>query len=211
MERRDSTPTREHTYRTTHVASTIGGFGVPVLAGAVGNDFSSLSDLSLMIATVARIECQPLTTDLAAYSTELGRSQMAHFLIDALAQPIMPVAWVGGLEGGVTQISRQPSIHSFDLAQMLGLHMGRVEKQILQTKKQLEVFVGLADTVELVTAEIDLWLMNALLQGSYSACLEHGSGRSAGDAKVHVERLLSGSRFQLNGPIHQAQVPYSAH
>ena len=133
---------------------------------------------------------------LVNISRYLGYSQMEYFLLDQLAKPLLPVAWIGGINGEIQRVTKTPVVHAFDLAQMLGIVMMRIEK----------VSRGGRDKDEII--ETDLLLLEILLVGASSACMNIPSGRLAGDSQIHLQRLLRGERFVKYGSMRYSAVPF---
>lgn len=136
-----------------------------------------------MTCLAQNIETVRTALDLEGFSRQLGHRQMEHFVANPDAKPLLPVAWAGGEGGGLLPVTRKPVVHALDLAQMLAVRMGR----------------------------FDVELFTSLLEGAICACNENTSGRLSGDARIHLERILGGQRFQRTGPMVYARAPYCSH
>ena len=91
---------------------------------------------------------------LVNISRYLGYSQMEYFLLDQLAKPLLPVAWIGGINGEIQRVTKTPVVHAFDLAQMLGIVMMRMEKVSRSGRDKDKII------------ETDLLLLEILLVGA---------------------------------------------
>ncbi|NCO98367.1 hypothetical protein GW864_04345, partial [bacterium] len=50
-----------------------------------------------VVNMVMTAEIMSENVELGAISRQLGYSQMEYFLLDQLAKPLLPVAWIGGI------------------------------------------------------------------------------------------------------------------
>jgi hypothetical protein len=151
--------------------------------------------------------------ELGNINIELGYSQMGYFMACEMARPQMPVAWVGEEAGRVYQVTKLPVVNAFDLAQMLGVVVARMEWAnthdkglLLRWRNDREIN---EDLVKI--AEIDLWMFEQLMKGAILACAENRNGRMSGDARLHIERLLSGERFPSVRGCLPVSTPFCSH